>query len=178
MEFDWQAVGSVGIYTLAALICLAGFLLSCLSLSGTWLILAASGLLSWYRWPEYPGIGTIAVLLLIAIGVEVMEALAAAWGVARRGGSKAAGWAALGGGFLGMILGGFIPVPVFGSLIGMLAGSFTCAFLVEHARMQKADHAVHVATGAVMARLSIIFLKIAASLLMICILVIGIITSG
>ncbi|MEN7972945.1 MAG: DUF456 domain-containing protein, partial [Verrucomicrobiota bacterium] len=123
---------------------------------------------------EFPGIGTLVVFLLLCIGVEIAEALASAWGVKKRGGSKASGWAALGGGFLGMILGGLIPVPIAGSLLGMLAGSFGCAFLVEHSKMKKADHAAHVATGAVLARLGIVFLKIGVTLAMAIALGIGI----
>ncbi len=173
MEVDWQSVGLFGIYSLAGLLCLVGFVLSCLSLSGTWLVLAATGLVAWARWPEFPGIGTLVVFLLLCIGVEIIEALAAAWGVQKRGGSKATGWAALGGGFLGMILGGFLPIPVLGNLLGMLAVSFGCAFLVEHAKMKKSDHAAHVATGAVLARLGVVFLKVGITLAMTFALVIG-----
>lgn len=175
MGFDWQSVGLFGIYSMAGLLCFVGFILSCLSLSGTWVVLAATGLVAWSRWPEFPGIGTLVLFLLLCIGVEISEALASAWGVQKRGGSKAAGWAALGGGFLGMLLGSFIPVPLIGNLIGMLAGSFGCAFLVEHARMKRADHAAHVATGAVLARLGVVFLKIAATSAMIFVLVVGIV---
>lgn len=174
MEIDWQSVGSFGIYSLAGLLCLVGFILSCLSLSGTWLVLAASGLVAWVRWPEFPGIGTLVVFLLLCIGVELAEAMAGSWGVQKRGGSKAAGWAALGGGLLGMLLGGFIPIPVLGNLLGMLAGSFGCAFLVEHAKMKKAGHAAHVATGAVLSRLAVIFLKIGVTLAMAFTLAIGV----
>ena len=173
MEFDWQSVGLFGIYSLAGLLCLVGFVLSCLSLSGTWLVLAATGLVAWARWPEFPGIGTLVVFLLLCIGVEILEALAAAWGVKKRGGSKAAGWAALGGGFLGMILGSFLPIPVIGNLLGMIAGSFGCAFLVEHAKMKRAAHAAHVATGAVLARLGVVFLKVGITLAMTATLIIG-----
>lgn len=178
MELDWQTLGSFGVYSLAGILCLIGFILSCLSLSGTWVVLAATGLTAWLRWPGFPGIGTLLLFLALCIAVEVAEALAGAWGVQRRGGSKAAGWAALGGGFIGMILGSFIPVPVIGSLIGMLAGSFLLAFFVEHQRMKKAEHAAHVATGAVIARLGILFLKVAATIAMICVLVIGLILTG
>ena len=173
MEVDWQSVGLFGIYSLAGLLCLVGFVLSCLSLSGTWLVLAATGLVAWARGSEFPGIGTLVVFLLLCIGVEILEAFAAAWGVQKRGGSKAAGWAALGGGFLGMILGGFLPVPVVGNLLGMIAGSFGCAFLAEHAKMKKSDHAAHVATGAVLARLAVVFLKVAITLAMTATLIIG-----
>ena len=170
---DWQATGTFFIYALASLICIGGLVISCLSLSGTWAVLLATGLLAWIRWPEFPGIGTIIAFLLLCIGVEILEALAGAWGIQKRGGSKAAGWAALGGGFLGMILGGFIPVPIIGNLLGMLLGSFGCAFWVEHAKMKKADHAAHVAFGAVLARLGVIFLKVGITLAMIIALIIG-----
>lgn len=162
------------IYCLAGILSLAGIVLSCLSLSGTWAVLVAAGLLAWIRHPEFPGFWTVLLFLVLCIAVEVLETLAAAWGVAKRGGSKAAGWAALGGGFAGMLLGGFIPVPVIGPLLGMIAGSFGCAFWAEHSRMKKADHAAHVAFGAVLARLAVIFLKVGATLAMILILILGI----
>jgi uncharacterized protein YqgC (DUF456 family) len=178
MEVDWPSIGSGGIYTLAGLLCIIGFVLSCLSLSGTWLVLAAAGLVSWMTWPEFPGLGTLILFLAICIGIEVAEALAAAWGVKKRGGSRAAGWAALAGGFLGLLLGSAIPVPVVGNLIGMIMGSFLLAFLVEHSRMKKIDHAAHVAAGAVIARLSVIFLKITATLVMTFGLAIGCLLRG
>lgn len=174
MDLDWQSLGSFGIYTLSGLLCLLGFALSCLSLSGTWLVLAATGIIAWARWPQFPGIGTLVIFVLLCIAVEVVEAIAGAWGVQRRGGSKATGVAALLGGFIGMIIGGFIPIPIIGNLMGMLAGSFGLAFLVEHARMKKADHALHVATGAVLARLAVIFLKVGVTLVMIIALAVGV----
>jgi uncharacterized protein YqgC (DUF456 family) len=175
MEMDWQSIGSAGIYTLAGLLCIIGFILSCLSLSGTWLVLAAAGLVSWMNWPEFPGVGTFVLFLALCVAIELAEALASVWGVKKRGGSRAAGWAALVGGLLGLLLGSAIPVPVVGNLIGMILGSFVLAFLVEHSRMKKIDHAAHVAAGAVIARLSIIFLKISATMAMTFVLVVGLI---
>lgn len=178
MEIDWQSLGAFGIYSLAALLCFVGFVLSCLSLSGTWVVFGATLLVAWKRWPDFPGIGTLIVFLLICISVEIIEAFAGAWGVQKRGGSKAAGWAALGGGLLGMLIGtAVIPVPVVGSLAGMISGSFVCAFLVEQTKMKQADHAAHVATGAVLARLGVIFLKVGMTLLMTLILAIGVAVS-
>ena len=177
MEIDWQVLGSLGVYTIAVVLCLVGFILSCLSLSGTWVVFGASIIVAWNRWPGFPGIPTLVVFLVLCIGVEIAEALASAWGVQRRGGSKAASWAALGGGFLGMFLGGLI-VPVVGNLIGMLVCSFGCAFLAEHAKIKKAEHAAHVATGAVLARLGVIFLKVGVTLVMSVILAIGCFLTG
>ena len=174
MEIDWQLMGRILIYSMAGLFCLTGIILSCLSLSGTWLVLAATGAVAWANWPEFPGIATLIVFLLLCIGTELLEAVASAWGVQKRGGSKAAGWAALAGGFLGMILGSFIPIPIAGNLIGMFCGSFGCAYLVEHTKMKNADHAAHVATGAVLARIGIILLKVGITLAMTVTLIIGI----
>lgn len=177
MEFDWSTLSTFGIYSLASLLCFIGFILSCLSLSGTWVVLGTAGLICWYRWPEFPGLITLIIFLIICIGVEILEALAGTWGVQKRGGSKAAGWAAVLGGFVGIILGSFIPVPIIGNLLGMLIGSFGLAFLVEHAKMKQTDHAAKVATGAVLARLAVIFIKIGVTLLMTLILAFGIMLS-
>ena len=82
----------------------------------------------------------------------------------RRGGSSAAGWAALGGGLAGMILGGLLPVPLLGSLVGMLVGSYLCAYAVEKRRLRQSAPAARIARGAVWARLAVLFLKTAAAL--------------
>lgn len=173
MDFSWHALADFFGYTGIGLLCLLGFALSCLSISGTWVILLAGGLLAWMRWPEYPGIITLSSLLVICIAVEIIEAFASSWGVTKRGGSKAAGWGALLGGFVGMFFGGWIPVPIIGSLIGMLIGSFGGAFWAEHARMKRVDHAAHVAFGAVIARITVIFIKAGITLGMMLLLVIG-----
>ncbi|MBT8046316.1 MAG: DUF456 family protein, partial [Pontiella sp.] len=73
----------------------------------------------------------------------------------------------------GMVLGTFIPIPIFGNLIGMMLGSFGCAFLVEHSKMKKATHAAHVATGAVLARVGVIFIKVGVTVIMTFVLVLG-----
>jgi len=172
MGADWPAIGEFTAYFLAGVICLAGFVLSCLSLSGTWLVLVATGFLSLVLWPDFPGIATPVIFLLLCIGVEVLEAFAGAWGVQKRGGSKAAGWAALGGGFLGMVLGGMV-IPVLGNLLGMLLLSFSAAFLVERSNLKKTEHAAHIAWGAVLARVGVIFLKVGATVIMTAALFIG-----
>jgi uncharacterized protein YqgC (DUF456 family) len=169
-----DTLGTLGIFSLVGLICFAGFILSCLSLSGTWLVLLATGLASWQQWPEFPNIGTLVLFLVVCIAVEVADSFAGLWGVDKFNGTKATGWAAVGGGFLGMFLGGaFIPIPIIGSLVGMLAGCFGCAFLVEYSKIKKVNHATQVATGAVLARIGVLILKTGATLAMIFYLAIG-----
>ena len=174
-EFFAQA-GLVMGYGVVGLLCLIGLLLSCLSISGTWLVLLATMIASWINWPGFPGWITPAVFLVICLTVEFLEFIAGKWGVAKRGGSNAAGWAALGGAFLGSIAGSIlIPIPLLSSLIGMLLGSFGAAFAVEQHRLKKADHAAHIAFGTVLARLLSMLMKVVATLLMIGVLAVGLI---
>ena len=74
-----------------------------------------------------------------------------------------------------MFVGGMIPIPIVGPLIGMLACSFGAVYLVEYRREKKTEQAAHIATGALIARALVIFLKVAATLGMILTLVLGII---
>lgn len=169
-DFFAQA-GVIMAHLLIGGLCLLGLLLSCLTFSGTWLVLLATLISAWLNWPAFPSWQTPAFFLLLCIAVEVLEFLASKWGVEKRGGSKAAGWAALGGALLGSILGGlFIPIPLLGSVVGMLIGSFAGAFLVERKRLQKNDDAAHIAFGTVLARLASMLIKVVTTLLMIGIL--------
>lgn len=156
-----SVAGTVLLHLLVWLLCLAGILASSVSFSGMWLVIAAA-LLSMLTLGA-PGVGWIVGMVAAAGLIEGVEWVSSMWGIRRRGGSAAAGWAALGGGLLGLFLGSWIPVPVVGSLLGLLAGSFLCAYWVEVKRMEKKE-AAHIARGAVLARLSILVLKLAATL--------------
>lgn len=165
---EWlQAVGeSMGaglLYGLLTLLCLAGFILSALSFSGPWFVVAASALAALFREDPFPGWWTLALFILIAAATEVFEFFASGWGVARRGGSRAASWAALIGGLIGMFAGAFLPVFLIGPLIGMALGSFALAWLAEYIRLKRGDHAAHIAWGAVTARIAVIVVKMSAT---------------
>lgn len=151
-------------YALVALLCLAGLALSCLSLSGTWLVLLGAAVAMPLSGAPFPGWWTLLAFAGVAGAVEVLEAVAGAWGVQRRGGSGWAGLAAMVGGLAGLFLGTFIPIPLIGSLLGMLAGSFLLAYAVERRRLNHGPRAAHIARGAVLARLLMIFLKVAVTL--------------
>ena len=62
-----------------------------------------------------------------------------------------------------------------GHPVEQLIGSVSFAFLVVHAKMKQADHAAKVATGAVLARLAVIFIKIGVTVLMTLTLAFGIV---
>jgi len=163
--------GAVG----AVLLCVTGVVLSCLSISGTWFVAAAAALAVVLRGDAFPGWGTVIVFVVLSVLVEAGEALAGAWGVSRRGGSKLAALAAVVGGIAGLFLGSVIPIPVVGSLVGMMIGGFALAFAVEAARLKKVEHAASIAWGTVLARLAVVLLKLAVTLGMIGWLIVGMI---
>lgn len=162
----------------SGLLCLAGIALSVLSISGTWVVLGVAALLGVALGRPFPGVGTFVVFLLLCIAVEVVEALAAAWGVRARGGSRLAGTMAVVGGFIGLGMGAFVPVPIIAPLLGMLLGSFLGAFLLESSRQRRHDHAAHVAWGTVLARVAVILVKVAVTVGMVAYLAIGLMLSS
>ena len=82
----------------------------------------------------------------------------------KRGGSGLAGLAALAGGLLGALVGSVIPIPLVGTLLGMLAGSFGAVYAVERRRLSAHDPAAHIAWGAVLSRMLIVLLKVVVTL--------------
>ena len=173
-----QGLAASGIFlawAACALLCLGGLFLSALSISGTWLIGGAALIAAALTGPEqFPAWPTLLGMLALCASVDILEWFAASWGVRRRGGSTAAGWMALLGSLAGMILGSLlIPIPLIGGLLGMMAGSFSLVYWVEKRRLQKTEHAAHVATGAVLAGMAMLLLKVLASASLILWLAIG-----
>lgn len=177
---DILQLAGVGLGWIAiVLLCLAAVVLSCLSLSGTWLVTLAAGLAMVLPGTSFPGVWTLVLFVVLSVAVEGVEALAGAWGVKNRGGSVLAGVAALVGGLVGLVLGPLLmPVPIVGNLVGMLVGGFALTFAVEHRRLKKASHAAHIAWGSVVGRVMVIFVKVTVTLGMIASLVIGMLLAG
>lgn len=177
METVWQILGLIGTglgVCAIVLLCAVAVVLSCISISGTWVVLGASVIAMLMRGDtSFPGWITLLVFLLLSTVVEAAEAVAGSWGVVKRGGSKLAGLAALVGGLAGLVFGGLIPVPILGPLIGMLALSFGATFLVENWRLKRSEHAANIAWGAVWARVLVIVLKVAVTLGMSAALLVG-----
>ena len=171
-----QGLSAAGVFlawTACALLCVGGLLLSVFAVSGTWLVLGAAIGAALLTGPgEFPGWPALLGMLAACAAVDVIEWFSAQWGVRRRGGSAAAGWLALLGSLGGAILGGMV-VPVLGSLVGMLAGSFALVYWFEKRRLQKTAAAAHIATGAVLAGMAMLLLKVAATTALILWLAIG-----
>mgnify|MGYP001055819147 CR=1 FL=1 len=161
---SWLAAAGVFLgWTACVLLCLAGLGLAAVSISGTWLVLAAAGLAAFLADPgQFPAWPVLAGMATVCAAVDIIEWFAASWGVRRRGGSRAAGGLALLGTLAGALLGGMV-VPILGSLVGMMIGSFALVYWAEKRRLQHAAHAAHIATGAVLAAMSVLILKVLAT---------------
>jgi uncharacterized protein YqgC (DUF456 family) len=167
-----QQIAVVLGFVLVGLLCLVGIVMSCFTLSGTWVVVVATALAAILRGPDFPGWRTIIIFVLIAAAVEALEAMAGALGVRRRGGSWLAGFSAIGGGILtGLLIGYFL--PIIGHVLGTLLGGFAFAFAVEYYRLKKTRSAAQIAVGAVFACLFAMMLKVTASAGMVVFLVIG-----
>jgi hypothetical protein len=110
-----------------------------LGLPGTWLMVASTLLVAWWRHGEgTAGSGSMfGTPLLVAIGVlallgEVLEFLAGVIGSKSTGGSQRGALGALAGALVGGIAGTvLIPLPVVGSLLGACAGAALGALGLE-----------------------------------------------
>jgi uncharacterized protein YqgC (DUF456 family) len=69
------------------------------------------------------------------------------------------------------LLGSLIPVPLVGSLSGMLVGSFVCVYAVERRRLPEGG-AAGIAWGTVIARVAVLLLKVTVTLGMIAALIV------
>lgn len=142
-----------------ALCLVVGLVLVPLGLPGLWVMVAGVlgyGGLTGFR---SVGVATIAAVLGLAFGGEILE-----WwigfGLARRyGGSRRAGWGALLGGIVGAVVG--VPVPIIGSVIGAFVGSFGGAALFEYSLSGTAATAMRAGWGAMLGRAAAAGAKVA-----------------
>ncbi len=133
----------------------AGVFLVLMQLPGTWLMLAATSAMAWWRWEnQLITIWCLIALLVLAILGEVVEFLGAAAGAAKEKSSKRAVVLAVVGGVAGALVGTFaIPIPIIGTLIGAALGSGTCSMLGELWAGRDKKMAWQVGKGAAIGRL-------------------------
>ena len=140
----------------------AGLVLVALGLPGLWVIVAAVCVFAVLPGFHGFGLGTIGVVLALALLGELVE-LWLGYGFARRyGGSGRAGWGAMLGGLVGAIVG--VPIPILGSVIGSLLGAFIGAAVFEYTRAP--DGALRAGWGALLGRVAATSAKMALGLAM------------
>lgn len=126
-------------------------------LPGVWMMMAVlaaavfAGWLSWQLW---------AILLVLAAVAELAEFFVLKKMGERYGGSRAAFWGAVLGGFTGMFVG--VPVPVVGPVLAGLIGTFAGAAAVTLYQTRSVGGARRVGWGMTLARVFAVVLKVGA----------------
>lgn len=147
------------------LIMLAGLVMIPFGLPGLWLMIgvvgygAFIGSVSWW---------IVAILVLFGLVAEALEFLAVKLVSERYGGSRRAFWAAIAGGIGGAFIG--TPVPVLGSVIGAILGTFAGAALMTMHEQRRIAPAMRVGTGAAIGRVAATAIKVAVAVV---VLVVG-----
>jgi uncharacterized protein len=129
---------------------LTGLVLIPLGLPGLWVMVLGVIGYGWLTGFEAVGVGTIALVVAIAMVGELVEAWLGFRAARRYGGSRRAGWGAVIGGIAGAIVG--VPVPIVGSVIGAFVGAFAGAAAFEYLGTPSLDGAARAGWGAVLGR--------------------------
>jgi len=150
-------MGTTLLVGLGVAVMLAGLLMVPLGLPGNWLMLlvVAAGAVA-----DRVGLLTLGILVGVVIVAELAEFLLVRAASARYGGSSAAFWGAVAGGLIGAIVGA--PVPLVGSLVAGVGGTFVGAAAVSLWRTRRPGEATRVAWGAVLGRAASAAVKTAA----------------
>jgi len=147
---------------LLAVCFIAGLLLVLLGLPGLWVMVLGVVGYGWLTDFRNTGVGTIGLVLGLALLGEIVEWWLGFEFAKRYGGSRRAGWGALVGGLVGAGVG--VPIPVIGSVVGAFVGSFAGAALFEYVAAWKADAAVRAGYGALVGRAAAAAAKVALGL--------------
>ena len=155
-------------YLLLLLFLVCGLAINIFTLPGNWLMLLAVAAYAWAtEKSHYVGLITLGILLILAIIGEFVETFAAGRGVKKQGGSRWGSVGALVGGILGgILLTGLIPIPVLGTLCGILLGTFLGATLLELVGGKQVGRSALIGVGAAGGRFVGTTLKIAVGCIM------------
>jgi uncharacterized protein YqgC (DUF456 family) len=133
-----------------------------LGLPGNWLIVAvAAGYAGWGPTESAADLGWHVVAALVALAVlgEIVELVAGAAGVSKRGGSRRGAMLAIAGSLVGSIVGMFVglPIPFVGSLVAAVVfaalGALVGAMLGEHWKGRDFDASLEIGKAAFVGRL-------------------------
>ena len=147
------------------LIMLAGLIIIPFGLPGLWLMIGVvaygvfAGSVAWW---------TLAILVILGLIAELLEFLAVKKLSDRHGGSRLAFAGAIVGGLVGAVIGA--PIPVIGSFVAGVAGTFAGAALVTMYERRDLSHGMRVGYGAALGRALAVAIKVAVAIV---VLVVG-----
>lgn len=129
----------------------AGWLATVLfMLPGNWLMVVSTCLFAWWKWESgvfsWPLLAVVTAMALIG---ELIEFFAGAGGAKKAG----AGWMGAGAAIVGAALGAIagtavIPVPLFGTLLGVCFGAGLLTWSAERTAGRPKEHSVRSGVGA------------------------------
>lgn len=146
------------ILVLLMLVCTLGVVMVAMQLPGTWVILGATAIVSWWYWEGWND-GVIGGWVLVALGSlavigEILEFIAGAMGARNAGASKRGAAGAIIGGILGAIIGTpTIPIPIVGTVLGAALGAGVGSILGDLWAGRKFDLALAGGKGAAIGKL-------------------------
>ena len=155
-------------YIALAVLLICGLVLNVLTLPGNWLMLLAMVGYAWMTtWNKHVGWWPLVALLALATLGEVVEFFAAGTAASKLGGSRWGTVGAILGGLLGGIfLTALIPIPVLGTLAGVLIGTFLGAAGGELIAGKEVGSSVVIGGAATKGRLYGTLLKLAFGIVM------------
>jgi uncharacterized protein YqgC (DUF456 family) len=147
-------------YILLILATGTGLVAAMLTLPGIWLIVLAAIVYAVVTEFTHLGYVTLIGICLLGIAAEAVEFVAGGAGAKAAGGSNRSIVGALIGGLIGGIIGTFIPLPILGTLIGIVAGTFFGAAALERTKGSSLAKVRAVAEGATKGRILGTILKL------------------
>jgi len=152
------------LYIILFLFLLAGFVINALTLPGNWLMIAAAAIYACLTHSRYIGWHGVLFLTALALIAEIIDTLAGGAGAKRAGASRRGKWGSLLGGLLGgLFLSFLIPIPLVGTIAGILLGCFAGAALAELTTGRTTFHALRIGGAAAVGRLAGMCAKIVFS---------------
>lgn len=147
-------------YILLILATGTGLIAAVLTLPGIWLIVLAAIVYAAITDFSHLGYITLIGIFLLGLAAEAVEFIAGGAGAKAAGGSNRSIVGALIGGLIGGIIGTFIPLPILGTLIGIVAGTFFGAAALERTKGSSLAKVRAVAEGATKGRILGTILKL------------------
>jgi uncharacterized protein YqgC (DUF456 family) len=148
------------------LVIIAGLIMIILGLPGTFIIVIAALIYGFVTQFSYITIWGFIFLMLIAIGLELIEAGITWAAIQKTGASKRTFFGAV----LGSILGGFwgtFTLPIVGTILGVIVGAASGAILTEWILTRDARHAVFAGIGVFVGSVSAKIIKFLGGLAMV-----------
>jgi uncharacterized protein YqgC (DUF456 family) len=157
-------------YLLLVLVAAAGWLMVVVSLPGLFLMAAVAATYAILSSGRYLGVGTLFVLVTLAIGAEILEILLTGMAARRAGAGRGAMMAGVIGGIVGGILLSFF-IPIVGTILGICLGCFAGAAGVELMSGNDPNRAMEVGWGATKGRLQGMVAKLVVGGLMMMVII-------